>query len=194
MTRVIAGRARGRRLEVPPGAGTRPTSDRAREALFSVLGPRVPGAAVADLFAGSGGLGIEALSRGAARAVFVERDPRAAAVVRANLERTGLAGAAIVVRGDAGAFCARPRGRPFDLVLVDPPYARPLAGVWSLLTVLRDAGGLTPDATVVVERDRRDVPLTRGPPAWLALDHPRSYGDTVLLVMRRPTDGTEPAP
>ncbi|MDP8978282.1 MAG: RsmD family RNA methyltransferase, partial [Actinomycetota bacterium] len=84
MTRVIAGSAGGRRLQVPPGRATRPTGDRVREALFSVLGPRVPGAAVADLFAGSGGLGIEALSRGAARAVFVEADPRAAAVVRAN--------------------------------------------------------------------------------------------------------------
>ena len=194
MTRVIAGRARGPRLDVPPGTGTRPTSDRAREALFSVLAPRLPGAAVADLFAGSGALGIEALSRGAARAVFVERDPRAAAVVRANLERTGLTDVATVVRGDAEAFCARPRGRPFDLVLVDPPYARPLACVWSLLTVLRDAGGLTPTATVVVERDRRDVARTWGTPAWLAPDHPRSYGDTVLLVMRRSPDGTEPRP
>ncbi|MBW3601366.1 MAG: 16S rRNA (guanine(966)-N(2))-methyltransferase RsmD [Actinobacteria bacterium] len=192
MTRVIAGTARGRRLQVPPGGTTRPTSDRVREALFSVLGPRVPGAAVADLFAGSGGLGIEALSRGAARAVFVDADPRAAAAIRANLRATGLAGAATVVRGDADAFCARPRGHPFHLVLVDPPYTRPLGRVWSSLTALRDTGGLAPAATVVVERDRRDAALTRGPPAWLALDHPRSYGDTVLLVMRRPPDGTEP--
>src|SRR5918999_4707697 len=125
--RVIAGRYGGRRLQAPPGAATRPTSDRVREALFSVLGGRVDGANVLDLFAGSGALGIEALSRGAAEATFVDSAPAAARAVRANLEALGLE--AEVHRADARAFlrAARKGGRQYDLVLIDPPYRRAAA-------------------------------------------------------------------
>jgi 16S rRNA (guanine966-N2)-methyltransferase len=116
--RVVAGEFRGRRLAAPPGRGTRPTADRVREALFSMLGD-VSGLKVLDLFAGSGALGIEALSRGAASATFVESDSRAAAVVSRNLADLGAEGA--VRRQDALAFLASAEGR-FDLVLADPPY------------------------------------------------------------------------
>src|SRR5712691_9890461 len=102
--RVIAGEAKGRRLVWPKGAATRPATDRIRETLFALLEPLLPGARVLDLFAGAGTLGIEALSRGAARATFVERDPGALVALRANLETTGLAARATVVRSDALAF------------------------------------------------------------------------------------------
>ena len=182
--RVIAGRAGGRRLTVPPGRGTRPTGDRVREALFSSFGEAVHGARVLDLFAGSGALGIEACSRGAAAATFVERDRRALAALRANLERTGLAGKATVVAGDVAAFCRQPRGGPYDLVLCDPPYELALQKVHRLLTDLCRGGGLAAAATVVVERDRRDPDLDDRPAPPLVRDHVRTYGQTVLLFER----------
>lgn len=182
--RVIAGSAKGHRLATPPGRDTRPTSDRVREALFSSLASEVPDATVCDLFAGSGALGIEALSRGAAHATFVERAPRAVAVIEDNLTRTGLADRAAVRRLEAARFCRDPSGGPFDLVLVDPPYTEPLDRVYRLLADLRAAGGLAAAATVVVERDRRDPALGSHPPAWLAPQARRAYGDTVVLVLR----------
>lgn len=182
--RVIAGSAGGRRLTVPAGAAVRPTADRVREALFSSLGPAVPDATVLDLFAGSGALGIEALSRGAARVVLVERDRRAAAVVASNLARTGLQERATLVRTDAAAYARDPRGGPFDIVLLDPPYEHATPDLYALATALRDAGGLAPDATVVLERDRRDPTGDAEPPPFLALGRRRVYGDTVLLYLR----------
>lgn len=182
--RVIAGSARGRRLDAPPGRAVRPTADRVREALFSSLGDTVPGARVLDLFAGSGALAIEALSRGAAQATLVERDRRAAAVAAGNLARTGLAGQATVVRLDAAAFVAAPRGGPFDIVLLDPPYDHPTPALYGLLLGLDAAGELAPGATVVAERDRRDPSLDHEPPAAFVLDRRRVYGDTVLLYLR----------
>lgn len=182
--RVIAGTARGRRLKAPPGAATRPTSDRVREALFSSLAAHVPGARVLDLYSGSGALGIEALSRGAASAVLVERDARAAAVIAANLERTGLDGGATVLRTTAASASEAPTDGPFDLVLVDPPYAEPLADVYGLLSSLRDAGGLAPGAWIVIERDKREAGLDAPPPPFLVLDRRREYGDTMLLYLR----------
>lgn len=181
--RVIAGTARGHRLTAPPGRGVRPTADRVREALFSSLAAAVPGARVLDLFAGSGALGIEALSRGAAHATLVERDRSAAAVVDANLARTGLSDQATLRRGDAGEFVRSPTGGPFDIVLLDPPYDLPLPAVYELVTVLSVAGGLAPHATVVVERDRRDPDLDADPPAPLAADRDRTYGDTLLRYL-----------
>ncbi|MBI4261011.1 MAG: 16S rRNA (guanine(966)-N(2))-methyltransferase RsmD [Actinobacteria bacterium] len=157
--RVIAGQARGRRLAPVPG-GTRPLADRAREGLFSSLGPAVDGAGVLDLFAGTGALGIEALSRGAARATFVDRAASAIRTIHDNLSRTGLADRATVVRSDVLRFLRGPPGEArFDLVLLDPPYAIPgpdldLAlsevaarwlpeGVWTV-AVTRPLRGYTP--------------------------------------------------
>jgi 16S rRNA (guanine966-N2)-methyltransferase len=175
--RVIAGRFGGRRLAAPPGSATRPTSDRVREALFSILGP-LDGAHVLDLYAGSGALGIEALSRGAADAVFVERDARAAAVLRRNLDALGLGPEeARVVRTDAlGALRdARERGETYSLVLCDPPY-RLAAGLGGPLSEAL-APVLRPGARVVTESDRRD-PLTLNLPR---IDE-RRYGDTLIRI------------
>ena len=177
--RVVAGRFGGRRLSAPPGRATRPTSDRVREALFSILGP-LDGAVVLDLYAGSGALGIEALSRGARHAVFVERDARAAAVVRSNLEALGVtADEAEVRRADVLADLrdARERGETYSLVLCDPPY-RHAAGLGEPLT---EALGpvLAGDARVVTESDRR-TPM----PLNLPLIDERRYGDTLIRIHR----------
>src|SRR4051812_39423159 len=121
--RIIAGAWRGRTIEAPPGQGTRPTADRVRETLFSMLASRLGSfedLAIADLFAGSGALGFEALSRGAASATFVERDPAAAAAIRRNADKLG---AADRVRILGGSALALPRSDPFDLIFADPPYA-----------------------------------------------------------------------
>jgi len=179
--RVIAGSARGRRLVAPSGPGTRPTADRVKEALFSSLG-ELRDAVVLDLYAGSGALAIEALSRGAARAVLVEQDRRALEAIERNLAATGLAGAVEVVRADVARYCREPRGGPFDLVLVDAPYDEPQQALFACLADLAAAGALPEDALVVVERDRRaDDP---DPPGWLARERARSYGDTVLRYFR----------
>lgn len=175
--RVIAGSVGGLRLVTPPGNDTRPTADRVKEALFSALGP-LHGLAVLDLYAGSGALAIEALSRGADAAVLVENQPKALAAIRRNLETTGMAERATVVREDAARFCRAPRGGPFDLVLLDPPYREPQSDLFSRLVDLRVAGALAPEARVVIERDRRSGDPE--PPAWLARERERSYGDTVL--------------
>ncbi|MDQ3709834.1 MAG: 16S rRNA (guanine(966)-N(2))-methyltransferase RsmD [Actinomycetota bacterium] len=182
--RVIAGTARGRRLVAPPGRDTRPTSDRVREALFSSIAPAVPGAAVCDLFAGSGALGIEALSRGAAWATFVERDAVAVRAIRQNLRRAGVDDAGQVVPGEAADFCRHPVGGPFDLLLCDPPYAVDSTAIGALLEALRQAGGLTMETLVVVERDRRGPDPAGELPSFLAEDRRRSYGDTVLIYLR----------
>lgn len=160
----------------------RPTSDRVREALFASLGDRIPGASVLDLFAGSGALGIEALSRGAGRAVLVERDPRAVAVITENLDRTGLTGRARVVRDDVARFC-RTLSTAFDVVLADPPYLLQTPAVSALLGDLVAAGGLVQDGVVVVERHRRDPTSAAPAPPGLALARTATYGDTVLYYL-----------
>jgi 16S rRNA (guanine966-N2)-methyltransferase len=172
--RVVAGEFRGRRLAAPRGARTRPTADRVREALFSMLGD-VSGARVLDLYAGSGALGIEALSRGAESAVFVERDPRAVAAIERNLESMGLAEE--VVRQDAVRFLARTEGM-FDLVFCDPPYdsASRLAG--RLTEHLPDV--TSEDARIVTESDKRN-PLELPFP----LVTERTYGDTRIAIHGR---------
>jgi 16S rRNA (guanine966-N2)-methyltransferase len=181
--RVIAGRLGGRRIAAPPGRDTRPTGERTREALFSSLDPRLPGARVLDLYAGSGALGIEALSRGAASCVFVERDRWAAAVVSRNLADLDLGAESAVHRAPAERFCAAPSGGPFDLVLCDPPYALALVDVLARLADLHAAGALVDGGTVVVERDKRDPALGDPLPGFLASKAARSYGDTVLLIL-----------
>jgi 16S rRNA (guanine966-N2)-methyltransferase len=170
--RVVSGSARGRRLAVPPGDAIRPTADRVREATFNALGSlgAVEGATVLDLFAGSGAMGIEALSRGASAATFVDRDPQALATVRANLEATGLAGAATVVRADATGWL--PGAGRFDLAVLDPPYATTDA-VWDELLTALDAG------LAVLESDR-EVTV---PERWGIL-RSRSYGGSVVVLAR----------
>jgi 16S rRNA (guanine(966)-N(2))-methyltransferase RsmD len=173
--RVIAGEFGGRRLQAPPGDATRPTSDRVREALFSILGGTVEGARVLDLFAGSGALGIEALSRGAAEATFVEADVKAQRALRANLTALGIR--AHVRRGDALAFLrAASAGAPqYDLVLLDPPYRlAPRLGP-ELSEALPPL--LAPGALVVSESARRS-PLALD----LPLDDERRYGDTLIRI------------
>ncbi|GAA4345244.1 16S rRNA (guanine(966)-N(2))-methyltransferase RsmD [Angustibacter luteus] len=178
MTRIIAGVARGRRLQVPAGRDTRPTSDRVREALFSRLEHHrvLGGAAVLDLYAGSGALGLEALSRGAASAVLVESDRATAALVRRNAETLGLNGASVLAAPVARVL-ARP-GSPVDLVLADPPYPLGEDDLAAVLGLLVTNGWLAEAAVVVVERSARSPE-----PAWptgLVLSDERSYGETRL--------------
>jgi 16S rRNA (guanine966-N2)-methyltransferase len=177
VVRVVAGRLGGRSLRAVPGPATRPTSDRVREALFAVLGDRVEGARVLDLFAGTGALAVEALSRGAERAVLVEQAAPAVAVIRANLAALGLTGVATVRRTRAETYLRTQRDGPFDLVFLDPPYAVGVGLVTGLLARLA-RGALAPGATVVVEAAARAEP-----PVWppgLDPDAPRRYGDTAL--------------
>jgi 16S rRNA (guanine966-N2)-methyltransferase len=180
VTRIIAGAARGARLEVP-GAGTRPTSDRVRESLFGALEAlsAITGARVLDLYAGSGALGLEALSKGAVSADLVERGRQAAAVTRRNaavVAKAGGVSAARVHEGTVDAFLQRSAG-PFDLVFTDPPYDLDDATMTADLVAL--APLLSPDAVVVVERARRSTPPDFGA-AGLELFREKSYGDTTL--------------
>ena len=154
--RIVAGSRRGHRIAAPKGVVTRPTSDRVREAVFSIVGP-VEGAATLDLFAGSGALGLEALSRGAASCVFVERDREAARVIQANLEKLRLTGATVVARDVASELRdERARGRRYDLVLADPPYEEWEAHAGTLAELLPEV--LADDALVVVETADRVEP------------------------------------
>jgi len=153
--RIIAGSLRSRTLNAPAGLGTRPTSDRLRETLFNVLAPRMQGAAFADLYAGSGAVGIEALSRGAAHVTFVERAPAALSVLRANLHKLGLTEGFRIQAGSVKTFLQRlkPEASPvFDLVFIDPPYEaeEEYAGTLSLLGSA-PGGLLAPDALVIAE-------------------------------------------
>jgi 16S rRNA (guanine966-N2)-methyltransferase len=170
--RVVAGAHRGRPLKAPPGRGTRPTADKVREALFSILGP-IEQARVLDLFAGSGALGIEALSRGAASATFVEQDRRAAAVIRQNLEALGEE--AEVVVADAASWLQRQSTAAFDLVLIDPPYDSAAALGATLSELLPPVLGQT--GRIVTESDKRN-PLTLD----LPLAKERTYGDTRIAI------------
>jgi 16S rRNA (guanine966-N2)-methyltransferase len=177
VTRIIAGAAGGRRLETPKGADTRPTSERVREALFGALDARgaVDGAVVLDLFAGSGALGLEAASRGAAEVVLVDSARPAADVARRNAAALGLAGVR-VVQAPVLRYLAGPP-TPADLALLDPPYPLGEEALADVLAAL-DAGHLRAGAVVVVERDARS-PQPRWPTGW-AGEGARRYGDTVL--------------
>ena len=178
MTRVIAGTAGGRRLAVPPGNGTRPTSDRAREGLFStweaLLG-NLAGARIADLYAGSGAVGLEALSRGAAHALLVEADARAAKTVRENVRTLGLPGAEVRT-GKAEQIVTGPApATPYDLVFLDPPYAVSDDDLREILLTLRSGGWIGDDALVTVERSTRGGEF--GWPAGFEPLRARRYGE-----------------
>jgi 16S rRNA (guanine(966)-N(2))-methyltransferase RsmD len=177
--RVIAGRLRGRRLAATRGRGVRPTSDRVREALFSILGGAVVDARVLDLYAGTGALAVEALSRGARAATCVERDPAALAALARNVEELGLEGRLAVTRADAVEACRRLAGErdAFDVVFCDPPYRMALAplgpalveaGWWTTVVALEHAAGTEPPAA----------------PAGVTVDE-RRYGDTALTLYWR---------
>jgi len=174
--RVIAGTAGGLSLVAPRGRGTRPITDRVKETLFAILGDRVPDARVLDLYAGSGAVGIEALSRGASHVTFVERDREALTALRANLEHTGLAPSASVEPMDVERFLARPPAGRWDLVVLDPPYAQR-----AIVAPLQSLGPhLGSGATVVLKHHwRSEVPAIEG----LAATRERRFGETMLTFM-----------
>ena len=183
--RVIAGSARGRPLRVPRGRRVRPTSDRVREAIFSSLGDAVAGAHVLDLYAGTGALGIEGLSRGAAHATFVEPEAPVVDVLTLNLRAADVADNATVVRATASAFAQRAATARYDLVFCDPPYAMTFGDIVAVLQRLSSAGALSPGALVVVERDKRDPALAGNLEAHglLVEERRRSYGDTTVVYL-----------
>lgn len=185
MTRIVAGLAGGRRLAVPD-RGTRPTTDRVRAALFSALAARrdFAGLRVLDLYAGSGALGLEALSRGAASVLLVEEDRRAARAIAGNIEVVGLPGA-VLRQAPVAAVLAGP-SQPMDLILADPPYGLAAAALEDVLGRLDAGGWASPGAVVVVER-AASGPLLAWPPGWLPRP-PRRYGDTRLEAADVPGD------
>lgn len=173
--RIVAGEWGGRRIGAPPGMATRPTTDRVREAWMSAVAGHLPGARVLDLFAGSGALGLEALSRGAESAVFVEQAPAALKVLRANAEALGAGGRARIVRGDAVKFAKELEAGAFDLAFADPPYgqgfAEALAGQFAEVPFAR---------LLCIEHGRGDA-LPELPGA-----RTRRYGDTLLTFLPAP--------
>ena len=182
--RIVAGEAGGRRLAVPPGDRTRPTSDRTREALFGTLAALVElgGARVLDLYAGSGAVGLEAVSRGAAAALLVDADARAAATATANATALGLADRVTVRRDRVDRVLAAPPAEPYDLVFADPPYALPDAELDVILATLAGNSWLAPGAVLAVERSRRGA----GPawPAAVRAIKARRYGEGTLWYGR----------
>jgi 16S rRNA (guanine(966)-N(2))-methyltransferase RsmD len=183
--RIIAGAAGGRRLAVPPGDKVRPTSDRVKESVFAALGPgRLVGARVLDLYAGTGALGLEALSRGAAEALFVERDAGAARAIRANVDALGFGDRAALRPGAVATVLAGiAPATAFDLAFLDPPYDLPPAEVEAALVRLVEGRWLAADATIVVERAAGSAPLA-WPPGW-GSTWERCYGDTLVLFTQR---------
>lgn len=182
--RIVSGRFRGRRLAVPKGQGTRPTSNRVRESIFNILshgdyGENLENTRVLDVFAGTGALGLEALSRGAAYVLFMEHDADARALIRENVEAFELTGHSKIFRRDAtnpGPIGNMP---PFDLVFLDPPYGQGLGE--RALAALRDGQWLAPNAVVVLEEKvGTDIVITAG----FAAEDERNYGDTRVLFLR----------
>ena len=176
--RVIAGRYKGRRLQAPTWEGLRPTSDKLRETLFNILAPRIAGARVLDGFAGTGAVGIEALSRGAAHVTFVDEHRRAAALIAATLAACGVAADYTIERSDAAAALRRAAGAGFDLILLDPPYD--FTEVSDVLDAAAPA--LAPDGLLVLERASRREPAV--PASWDRIRDVKS-GDSTLTFLRR---------
>ncbi|WP_203929229.1 16S rRNA (guanine(966)-N(2))-methyltransferase RsmD [Virgisporangium ochraceum] len=185
MSRVIAGTYGGRRLQTPPGQGTRPTSDRVREALFSTLDSLtdLDEARVADLYAGSGAVGLEAVSRGAGHVTLVESAPAAVRAVRANIAALGVGGVVTLVTTAVERAVAAPPAQPFDVIFADPPYDLPDADLASVLAAIGANGWLADDGLLAVERS------TRSPePTWpdvVTSGRGRRYGETTLWYGRR---------
>ncbi|MGI9405229.1 MAG: 16S rRNA (guanine(966)-N(2))-methyltransferase RsmD [Hyphomicrobiaceae bacterium] len=183
--RIVAGKYRGRRLAVPEGQGTRPTGDRVREAIFNILAhgwfeQGTTGLRVLDVFAGTGALGLEALSRGAEFALFMEIDADARGLIRQNIEALELTGHTKIFRRDATSPGEIGSMAPFDLVFLDPPYGKGLGE--QALAALRDGGWLAENAVAILEEKAgQDIEVPSG---FTAEDH-RTYGDTQVLVLRR---------
>jgi 16S rRNA (guanine966-N2)-methyltransferase len=196
VARVIAGEAGGRRLAVPDGRDTRPTSDRAREGLFATIASMLgslAGARVLDLYAGSGAVGLEALSRGARHVLLVEHGARATRVIRENIEAIGLPGAVlaadrverVLARGPAPAMSG------YDVVFADPPYALADTAVSQVLSLLADQGWLAPSALVIVERATRSGPVSW--PDGFVPDRTRRYGEATFWYGLGPKTPRSPA-
>jgi 16S rRNA (guanine966-N2)-methyltransferase len=185
MSRIVAGVLGGRRLVTPPGRGTRPTSDRVREALFSSLETMLDldGARVLDLYAGSGAVGLEAASRGASHVLLVESDPRAVRIARDNVATLGVGDRVRVSPAKVEQVVAGRPDQPYDLVFADPPYSMPAAVIDAMLAGLAEHGWLAEGAVVVVERSSRDASV-----AWvpgITAERGRRYGETTLWYGRR---------
>lgn len=180
--RVGGGEAKGRKIRTPRGRTARPTSDRVKKTIFDILGPRVIGARVLDLFAGSGALGIEALSRGASRAMFVESDPGAVRIIRENIDhcQVGLCAEIFKGRADTALRTMRRAGMLFDFIFVDPPYDLGMAG--GALELLSRGGVLEEGACIVVEwsRDERLAPAETS----LIVEKEREFGRTIITFYR----------
>ena len=185
--RIVGGRLKGRALVTPAGRATRPTSDRARESIFNILehapwAPGLDGRRVMDLFAGSGALGFEALSRGAAFSLFVETDSAARGAIRQNIEALSLFGQTRLHRRDATDLGAKPAGlaEPFDLVFLDPPYHAGLGE--RAIAKLRPGGWITADATIVLECAAEETPATTG----YSLEDERIWGAAKVMFLKAP--------
>ena len=174
--RVIAGRYKGRRLKTPTWEGLRPTSDKLRETLFNILAPRIDGARVLDGYAGTGAIGIEALSRGAAHVTFVERDPRGIALIETNLAGSGVTDGYTIRRGDMASVLAQLGSGSFDVIVLDPPYDNPVDGVLQAA-----ARAMAPDGLLVLERATRRQPES---PASLDRIRDVASGDSTLSFFR----------
>lgn len=181
--RIIAGTLKGRTLASPTWDGLRPTSDRLRETLFNVLGPEVDGARVLDVCSGTGAVAIEALSRGALAATCLDADPRALALIRANAAHCGVENRCMIVRGEAPrALTATVPGGPFEVIVLDPPYAAP----WIAEAVAATAALVAPGGRVVLEHAaKRPAPDVPG----LRLERTRRAGDSALTTYRAPAAG-----
>ncbi|OPA77849.1 16S rRNA (guanine(966)-N(2))-methyltransferase RsmD [Paenibacillus selenitireducens] len=180
--RVISGTAKGRPLKAVPGMGTRPTTDKVKEAVFSIIGPYFDGGRVLDLFAGTGGLGIEALSRGAERAVFVDMDPKSIEVIRQNLKTAKLENQAEVYRNEAtrAIKALEKRGGGFDLIFLDPPYK--MTQVDEMMMDLAQRGLVQDQAVIMVEHDAdHTYPEQVGPFRSTRVAH---YGETTISIYR----------
>ncbi len=178
--RIIGGSARGRTLFAPPGLGTRPTQDAVRESLFNILRREVPESAVLDLFAGTGSLALESLSRGACRAVLVDRAPQAMQAIRRNVEHAGFVEQCECLGCDWQAAIARLRGgERFDLVFLDPPYGQ--VTLEAVFAALASSALLAEDALLVAEHRTGEQPDIRPP---FTVEDARRYGDTTVTMVR----------
>jgi 16S rRNA (guanine966-N2)-methyltransferase len=193
--RIIGGKARGRRIRAVPGDTTRPITDKVRQALFNIIGPDILGAAFLDLFAGTGSVGIEALSRGAGYVHFIELNRQPVAIIRENLKSTGLEQGSVVTHGDAFTFLERQANTEFDYVYVAPPQYKEM---WSkaLLVLDRNTKLLSEDAWVIVQIHPieykpigEDLPLEN-----LVEFDQRHYGSTLLVFYSKPDREISDAP